>query len=238
MTMSQLIACTNLSKTYRLGDIDVEAIRGINLTIQAGEFIAIMGSSGSGKSTLMNILGCLDVPTTGSYCLNGRDIAHAEPDELAEVRSRTIGFVFQNFSLIPKTSALENVQLPLFYQGLSLREQRSRAQSALARVGLANREHHYPTQLSGGQQQRVAIARALVSAPCLLLADEPTGNLDTQSSQEIMDIFQGLNHTDGLTILVVTHEIDIAAYASRQIQMRDGCILSDQASIGMGMRVS
>lgn len=238
MTMSQLIACTNLSKTYRLGDIDVEALRGINLAIQPGEFIAIMGSSGSGKSTLMNILGCLDVPTAGSYCLNGRDIAHAEPDELAEIRSRTIGFVFQNFSLIPKTSALENVQLPLFYQGLSLREQRSRAQSALARVGLANREHHYPTQLSGGQQQRVAIARALVSAPSLLLADEPTGNLDTQSSQEIMDIFQSLNHTDGLTILVVTHEIDIAAYASRQIQMRDGCILSDQTSIGMGMRVS
>ena len=236
--MSQLISCTNLSKTYRLGDIDVEAIRGINLTIQQGEFIAIMGSSGSGKSTLMNILGCLDVPTAGSYCLNGRDIAHAEPDALAGIRSRTIGFVFQNFSLIPKTSAMENVQLPLFYQGLSFREQRSRAQSALARVGLANREHHYPTQLSGGQQQRVAIARALVSAPSLLLADEPTGNLDTQSSQEIMDIFQSLNHTDGLTILVVTHEIDIAAYASRQIRMRDGCILSDETSIALGMKVS
>lgn len=238
MTMNQLISCTNLSKTYRLGDIDVEALRGVNLAIQQGEFIAIMGSSGSGKSTLMNILGCLDVPTTGSYCLNGRDIARAEPDELAEIRSRTIGFVFQNFSLIPKTSALENVQLPLLYQGLSLREQRSRGQSALARVGLANREQHYPAQLSGGQQQRVAIARALVSAPSLLLADEPTGNLDTQSSQEIMGIFQSFNRTDGLTILVVTHEPDIAAYASRQIIMKDGCILSDQPAIALDARVS
>jgi len=236
--MSQLISCKNLSKTYRLGDIEVLALQGVNLAIEHGEFVAIMGSSGSGKSTLMNILGCLDVPTVGSYCLNGRDIAHAEPDELAEIRSRTIGFVFQNFSLIPKTSALENVQLPLFYQGLPLREQRSRGQSALARVGLGNREHHYPTQLSGGQQQRVAIARALVSAPSLLLADEPTGNLDTQSSREIMGIFQRLNRTDGLTILVVTHEADIAAYASRQIVMQDGCILSDQHSTVLGMRVS
>lgn len=236
--MNQLISCTGLSKTYRLGDIDVQALRGVNLSIEQGEFIAIMGSSGSGKSTLMNILGCLDVPTSGSYCLNGRDIAHADPDELAEIRSRTIGFVFQNFSLIPKTSALENVQLPLFYQGLSLREQKSRGQAALERVGLANREHHYPSQLSGGQQQRVAIARALVSAPSLLLADEPTGNLDTQSSQEIMSIFQNLNHTDGLTILVVTHEHDIAAYASRQIVMKDGCILSDQPSTALDTRVS
>lgn len=238
ITMNHLISCSNLSKTYRLGDIDVEALRGVDLTIEQGEFIAIMGSSGSGKSTLMNILGCLDVPTTGSYCLNGRDIAHAEPDELAEIRSRTIGFVFQNFSLIPKTSALENVQLPLFYQGLPLREQKSRGQSALERVGLANREHHYPAQLSGGQQQRVAIARALVSAPSLLLADEPTGNLDTQSSQEIMGIFQSLNRTEGLTILVVTHEPDIAAYASRQIVMKDGCILSDQLSAALDVRVS
>ncbi len=236
--MNPLISCHNLSKTYRLGDIEVLALQGVNLAIQQGEFVAIMGSSGSGKSTLMNILGCLDVPTIGSYCLNGGDIAHADPDELAEIRSRTIGFVFQNFSLIPKTSALENVQLPLFYQGLSLREQRSRGREALARVGLGNREHHYPTQLSGGQQQRVAIARALVSAPSLLLADEPTGNLDTQSSQEIMGIFQSLNRTDGLTILVVTHETDISAYASRQIVMQDGCILSDPLSTAMGMRVS
>lgn len=236
--MSHLISCTNLSKTYRLGDIDVEALRGVNLSIEQGEFIAIMGSSGSGKSTLMNILGCLDMPTTGSYYLNGRDIAHADPDELAEIRSRTIGFVFQNFSLIPKTSALENVQLPLFYQGLSLRDQKSRGQSALARVGLVDREHHFPAQLSGGQQQRVAIARALVSAPSLLLADEPTGNLDTQSSQEIMGIFQNLNRTDGLTILVVTHEPDIAAYASRHIVMKDGRILRDQPSTALDARVS
>lgn len=226
--MPALIACTNLWKTYRLGDIHVEALRGVDLTIQPGECVAIMGSSGSGKSTLMNILGCLDIPTQGGYWLNGQDIARAGPEELAEVRSRTIGFVFQNFSLIPKTSALENVQLPLFYQGVSLREQRSRAESALARVGLANREHHYPSQLSGGQQQRVAIARALVSAPSLILADEPTGNLDTQSSQEIMGIFQDLNQKDGLTILVVTHEHDIAAYADRQIVMKDGQILSDR----------
>jgi putative ABC transport system ATP-binding protein len=236
--MTQLISCTNLSKTYRLGDIEVNALRGVNLTIEPGEFIAIMGSSGSGKSTFMNILGCLDVPTMGSYYLNGRDIALADQDELAEIRSRTIGFVFQNFSLIPKTSALENVQLPLFYQGLALREQRSRGQTALARVGLMNREHHYPTQLSGGQQQRVAIARALVAAPSLLLADEPTGNLDTQSSQEIMGLFQSLNRTDRLTIVVVTHEADIAMYASRQIVMKDGSIVSDQPSVANEVRVS
>jgi putative ABC transport system ATP-binding protein len=178
------------------------------------------------------------VPTMGSYYLNGRDIALADQDELAEIRSRTIGFVFQNFSLIPKTSALENVQLPLFYQGLALREQRSRGQTALARVGLMNREHHYPTQLSGGQQQRVAIARALVAAPSLLLADEPTGNLDTQSSQEIMGLFQSLNRTDRLTIVVVTHEADIAMYASRQIVMKDGSIVSDQPSVANEVRVS
>jgi putative ABC transport system ATP-binding protein len=226
--MDSLIACANLWKTYRLGDINVDALRGVDLTVQPGEFVAIMGSSGSGKSTLMNILGCLDVPTQGEYWLKGKDIARAQSEELAEIRSRTIGFVFQNFSLIPKTSALENVQLPLFYQGVSLRDQRSRAEMALARVGLANREHHYPSQLSGGQQQRVAIARALVSSPSLILADEPTGNLDTQSSQEIMGIFQQLNQQDGMTILVVTHEHDIAAYAARQIVMKDGRIVIDQ----------
>jgi len=226
--MDSLIACANLWKTYRLGDINVDALRGVDLTVQPGEFVAIMGSSGSGKSTLMNILGCLDVPTQGEYWLKGQDIARAQSEELAEIRSRTIGFVFQNFSLIPKTSALENVQLPLFYQGVSLRDQRSRAQMALVRVGLENREHHYPSQLSGGQQQRVAIARALVSSPSLILADEPTGNLDTQSSQEIMGIFQQLNQQDGMTILVVTHEHDIAAYAARHIVMKDGRIVIDQ----------
>jgi len=226
--MDSLIACANLWKTYRLGDINVDALRGVDLTVQPGEFVAIMGSSGSGKSTLMNILGCLDVPTQGEYWLKGQDIARAQSEELAEIRSRTIGFVFQNFSLIPKTSALENVQLPLFYQGVSLRDQRSRAEMALVRVGLENREHHYPSQLSGGQQQRVAIARALVSSPSLILADEPTGNLDTQSSQEIMGIFQQLNQQDGMTILVVTHEHDIAAYAARHIVMKDGRIVIDQ----------
>jgi len=226
--MDSLIACANLWKTYRLGDINVDALRGVDLTVQPGEFVAIMGSSGSGKSTLLNILGCLDVPTQGEYWLKGQDITRAHAEELAEIRSRTIGFVFQNFSLIPKTSALENIQLPLFYQGVSLRDQRSRAEMALARVGLADREQHYPSQLSGGQQQRVAIARALVSSPSLILADEPTGNLDTQSSQEIMGIFQQLNQQDGMTILVVTHEHDIAAYAARHIVMKDGRIVIDQ----------
>ena len=228
--MSSLIVCEQIWKTYRLGDIDVHALRGVNLNIEAGEFVAIMGSSGSGKSTLMNILGCLDVPTSGAYWLNGQDVATAKPEELAEIRSRTIGFVFQNFSLIPKTSALENVQLPLFYQGVSLKEQRARAEAALARVGLTHREHHYPAQLSGGQQQRVAIARALVSQPSVILADEPTGNLDTESSLEIMGIFQQLNREDGLTVLVVTHEHDIAAYAARQIVMKDGGIIRDHAT--------
>jgi putative ABC transport system ATP-binding protein len=229
--MSSLIYCADIWKTYQLGDVTVEALRGVELMVQPGEFIAIMGSSGSGKSTLMNILGCLDVPSRGEYWLKGRNIAHATAEELAEIRSRTIGFVFQNFSLIPKTSALENVQLPLFYQGLSLSEQRSRAVAALVRVGLRDRERHYPSQLSGGQQQRVAIARALVSSPLLILADEPTGNLDTQSSREIMGIFQQLNRQDGITILLVTHEHDIAAYAARQIIMKDGGIVADRPTV-------
>jgi putative ABC transport system ATP-binding protein len=231
--MSSLIQCADIWKTYRLGDVQVHALRGVDLVVQPGEFIAIMGSSGSGKSTLMNILGCLDVPSRGEYCLKGRNIAHATAEDLAEIRSRTIGFVFQNFSLIPKTSALENVQLPLFYQGLSLSDQRSRAAAALVRVGLRDRERHYPSQLSGGQQQRVAIARALVSSPLLILADEPTGNLDTQSSQEIMGIFHQLNRQDGITILLVTHEHDIAAYASRQIIMKDGGIVADRPTVSL-----
>jgi putative ABC transport system ATP-binding protein len=213
---------------YRLGDVEVQALRGLNLTIEQGEFVAIMGSSGSGKSTLMNMLGCLDQPTKGHYWLNGVDVAALRADELAEIRNRQIGFVFQSFNLIPRTSALENAQLPLFYRGLSLREQRTLAAAALERVGLKGREQHYPTQLSGGQQQRVAIARALVTTPSLLLADEPTGNLDTESSREIMTILDRLNREEGITIILVTHEPDIAAYAAREIVIKDGQVLTDR----------
>nr|MBI3612188.1 ABC transporter ATP-binding protein [Nitrospirota bacterium] len=228
--MSALIVCQDLWKIYRLGDVEVQALRGMSLEIARGELVAIMGASGSGKSTLMNIVGCLDSPTRGSYWLDGLEIARASQDELAEVRNRKIGFVFQNFNLIPRTSALENAQLPLFYRGLSLREQRTRAAAALARVGLSGREHHYPAQLSGGQQQRVAIARALVSEPAILLADEPTGNLDTESSRDIMEILDRLNREDGITIILVTHEAAIAAYASRQLLVKDGQIVSDRTT--------
>lgn len=235
--MSTLVQCRNLRKVYRLGEVTVEALRGVSLDIHAREFVAIMGSSGSGKSTLMHILGCLDVPTSGSYTLDGQNIATASSNELADIRNKKIGFVFQNFSLIPRTTALENVQLPLFYQGLSLREQRNKARAALERVGLGNREQHYPAQLSGGQQQRVAIARALVSIPSILLADEPTGNLDTQSSHDIMDFLQSLNLDDGLTIVIVTHEPEIADYAHRKIVVKDGTILSDQSKSGVAAGV-
>ena len=233
-----LITCKDLWKIYRLGDVEVQALRGASLDIARGELVAIMGASGSGKSTLMNIIGCLDIPTRGSYWLDGLDVAQASQDKLAEIRNRKIGFVFQNFNLIPRTSALENAQLPLFYRGLSLREQRAKAAAALARVGLAGREHHYPAQLSGGQQQRVAIARALVSEPAILLADEPTGNLDTESSREIMTLLDGLNRKDRLTVIVVTHETDIAAYSARQLLVKDGQIVSDRrttsAHVGRG----
>ena len=227
--MNSLIVCNDVWKIYRVGDVEVQALRGLSVTIEQGEFVAIMGSSGSGKSTLMNILGCLDQPTRGHYTLNGIEIGHLRPDHLAEIRNRQIGFVFQSFNLIPRTSALENAQLPLFYRGLSLKEQRVLASTALDRVGLHGREHHTPTQLSGGQQQRVAIARALVTSPSLLLADEPTGNLDTESSQEIMGILEGLNR-DGITVILVTHEVDIAAHASREIVIKDGQILSDRVT--------
>lgn len=229
--MNALIICEDIWKVYRVGDVEVQALRGLNLTIQHGEFVAIMGSSGSGKSTLMNILGCLDQPTKGQYRLNGIDVGHLRPDRLAEIRNQQIGFVFQSFNLIPRTSALENAQLPLFYRGRSIKEQKSLASAALQRVGLGGREHHSPTQLSGGQQQRVAIARALVTSPSLLLADEPTGNLDTQSSQDIMEILEGLNR-EGITVILVTHEVDIAAYASREIVIKDGQILSDRTING------
>lgn len=225
--MASLIVCEDLWKIYRIGDVDVQALRGINLTIDRGEFVAVMGTSGSGKSTLMNLLGCLDQPTRGRYELDGLDVSTAKPDVLAELRNRQIGFVFQNFNLIPRTSALENAQLPLFYRGVSIKEQRRQAAAALQRVGLAGREQHYPAQLSGGQQQRVAIARALVGAPSILFADEPTGNLDTASSREIMDILEHLNREDGITIILVTHEPDIAAFASRELIMKDGQIVQD-----------
>jgi putative ABC transport system ATP-binding protein len=226
--MGTLIQCKDLWKVYRLGDVSVPALRGVNLDVQHGELLAIMGASGSGKTTLMNILGCLDRPSQGTYCLDGRDIGQALPNDLAEIRNQKIGFVFQNFSLIPRTSALENVQLPLLYRGVPLRQQREQASAALVRVGLANRQRHFPSQLSGGQQQRVAIARALVGHPSILLADEPTGNLDTESSQEIMAILTSLNRTDGMTVILVTHEADIAAYAGRQVMMKDGHVLSDR----------
>lgn len=227
--MSTLIQCDGIWKIYRIGDVEVNALRGLSLTIEQGEFVAIMGSSGSGKSTLMNILGCLDQPTRGHYRLNGLEVDKLRPDQLADIRNQQIGFVFQNFNLIARTSALENVQLPLFYRALSLKEQQTRAAGALERVGLSGREHHFSTQLSGGQQQRVAIARALITNPSLLLADEPTGNLDTQSSREIMMILDRLNR-EGITVILVTHEADIAAYAGREIQIQDGQVLSDRAT--------
>lgn len=227
--MNPVIICKDLWKVYRIGDVEVQALRGVSLIIEQGEFVAIMGSSGSGKSTLMNILGCLDQPSKGHYWLNGIDTGSLRPDQLAEIRNRQIGFVFQSFNLIPRTSALENAQLPLFYRGLSLKEQRALASAALQRVGLGGREAHFPTQLSGGQQQRVAIARALVASPSLLLADEPTGNLDTQSTREIMDILSALNQ-DGMTVILVTHENEVAASASREIIIKDGRIQSDRVT--------
>jgi putative ABC transport system ATP-binding protein len=231
-----LIVCEDMWKIYRIGDVEVPALRGLNLTIEQGEFVAIMGASGSGKSTLMNILGCLDRPTKGRYRLDGVEVELLRPDQLAEIRNRQIGFIFQSFNLIPRTSALENAQLPLFYRGLSLKEQRALAAAAIQRVGLSGREHHYPTQLSGGQQQRVAIARALVTSPSLLLADEPTGNLDTQSSREIMTILEGLNR-EGITVILVTHEADVAAYASREITIKDGLIQSDRLTRAASQQV-
>jgi putative ABC transport system ATP-binding protein len=226
--MGVLIDCQDIWKIYRLGDVEVQALRGLTVRFGRGEFVAIMGASGSGKSTLMNIIGCLDAPTRGRYLLDGTDVGGLEADALAEIRNRQIGFVFQNFNLIPRTSAMENVQLPLFYRGLPLREQRRQSAEALARVGLEGREHHHPSQLSGGQQQRVAIARALVSAPSILLADEPTGNLDTESSREIMAVLETLNRVDGITVMLVTHEAEIAAYAARQIVMKDGQVVEDR----------
>ena len=221
-----LIEVSQLTKSYTLGDQTVHALAGVSLCIAAGEFVAIMGASGSGKSTLMNILGCLDVPTTGHYALAGEAVEGMSPDELAGVRNRRIGFVFQQFNLLPRTSALENVELPMIYAGVKAADRHPRAMQALQRVGLGERTGHTPAELSGGQQQRVAIARALVNHPQLILADEPTGALDTTTSEEVMRLLRDLN-AQGITIVLVTHEPDIAAWARRKIVMRDGRILED-----------
>ncbi|HEU5060117.1 MAG TPA: ABC transporter ATP-binding protein [Kofleriaceae bacterium] len=225
-----LIEVSDLHKTYEAGDVPVHALRGVSLAIEAGESVAIMGSSGSGKSTLMNILGCLDRPTGGGYRLNGIPVASLTRSQLAEIRSRFLGFVFQSFNLLARTSALDNVELPLVYAGVAARERRRRAGAALARVGLADRMHHLPNQLSGGQQQRVAIARALVGEPKVILADEPTGNLDSRTSVEIMALFQELV-ASGITVVLVTHENDIAGYAARVIEMRDGQVVADRRQV-------
>ena len=211
--MSELIRVEDVHKTYRMGDVEVPALRGINLTIEHGEFVAVMGSSGSGKSTFMNILGCLDRPNTGKYFLEGHEVGSLKPDQWAYIRNKRIGFVFQGFNLLSRTTALENVELPMMYNGFAGQERHQRAIEVLSLVGLDKRLDHTPNQLSGGQQQRVAIARALVNRPSLILADEPTGNLDSATSNEIMALFQQLNTGQGITIILVTHEADIAAYA-------------------------
>ena len=222
-----IIVTEGLARDYRLGPHTVHALRGVSVRIERGEFVAVMGPSGSGKSTFMNLLGCLDRPTAGRYWLEDQDVARLSRDQLAAVRNGKIGFVFQQFNLLPRTSALENVELPLLYGRLTPRERRERARACLAAVGLSDRAEHHPSQLSGGQQQRVAIARALVNDPAVILADEPTGNLDSRTSAEIMALLQRLNR-DGLTIVLVTHEPDIATFTSRRLLFRDGRLMSDQ----------
>jgi putative ABC transport system ATP-binding protein len=222
-----LLSLVDVVKTYRMGDVDVRALRGVSLAIDEGDFVAFMGASGSGKSTLMNIIGCLDRPTSGRYLLAGEDVSRLDRYALARRRNRTLGFVFQNFNLLSRTSALENVELPLLYAGAPTRERRDRARAALERVGLGNRIDHHPNQMSGGQQQRVAIARALVAHPRVILADEPTGNLDSATSIEVMAIFQDLRRA-GITIVLVTHEPDIAGFAARVVTMKDGLVRSDR----------
>jgi putative ABC transport system ATP-binding protein len=227
-----LIEVEGLTKIYQTGEVAVEALRGVDLTVSAGEFVAIMGPSGSGKSTFMHILGCLDTPTAGTFRLDGQLVSVMTRDERARVRNRKIGFVFQGFNLLSRTSALENVELPLLYNGGTAKERHALALKRLHQVGLRGREGHHPNQLSGGQQQRVAIARALINDPPILLADEPTGNLDSRTSIEIMAIFQRLNRENGITVILVTHEPDVAAYASRAIHFKDGRIVQDEAIAG------
>jgi putative ABC transport system ATP-binding protein len=224
--MDDVVQINNVAKVYIMGDQRVEALKGISFSVRPGEFVAIMGASGSGKSTCMNILGCLDVPTSGEYLLEGVNVGELSRNELAEIRNKKLGFVFQGFNLLARTTARENVELPLVYARIPAASRRTKAMAALAQVGLAERADHYSNQLSGGQQQRVAIARALVNEPAIIMADEPTGNLDSQTSEEIMGIFQNLN-SQGITIIMVTHESDIAAFTSRQIIFRDGLIISD-----------
>jgi putative ABC transport system ATP-binding protein len=224
--MRTIISLTDIRRVFVMGDQQFEALKGVSFSVAEGEFVAIMGTSGSGKSTCMNLLGCLDRPTSGEYLLDGTDVAALSPDQLADIRNRKLGFVFQGFNLLARTSAAENVELPLVYAGVHARERRSRAVAALAQVGLSGKENNHPSQLSGGQQQRVAIARALVNQPAVILADEPTGNLDSATSVEIMSLFTALNRA-GITIIMVTHEPDIAACAGRRITFRDGLVIGD-----------
>jgi putative ABC transport system ATP-binding protein len=226
MADGALVRLEGVTKVYTMGEVELRALAGVTLDLVAGEFTAIMGASGSGKSTMMNLLGCLDRPTEGRYLLEGKEISRLSNDELAKLRNQTIGFVFQSFNLLSRTSALENVELPLLYSNIGSAERHARAREALVRVGLGDRLDHHPNQMSGGQQQRVAIARALVNRPRILLADEPTGNLDSHTSEDVMALFQELGRT-GITVIIVTHEPDIAAYAARVITMRDGLIRSD-----------
>ncbi len=225
-----LIDVRELRKVYRLGDIEVHALTDVSASVEKGEFVAIMGPSGSGKSTFMNVLGCLDQPTGGQYLLEGVDVGKLKRDELAGIRNKKLGFVFQGFNLLSRTSAIENVEIPMLYDGMSARERRERAVAALKSVGLEGREHHHPNQLSGGQQQRVAIARALVNDAPIILADEPTGNLDTKTSVEIMELFVKLNTESNITVVLVTHEPDIATYSKRKIKFLDGRIVSDEVT--------